>query len=95
MAEQGNDSSWQGGCGLYLEPAGIRIRSVQRKLIEPRSGSPIHPEPGDAPPEDEFRGRISRTASKTWRGLRSEIYFWLAVCRPFGAWRYRANSYPP
>jgi hypothetical protein len=55
MAEQGNDSSWQGGCGLYLEPAGIRIRSVQRKLIEPRSGSPIHPEPGDAPPEDKFR----------------------------------------
>src|ERR1017187_4081762 len=48
-----------------------RIRSIQRKFIEPRSGNSIHPEPGGAPPEDEFRGRISRTASEAWRGIRS------------------------
>src|SRR5712691_6383706 len=63
-----------------------RIRSIQRQCIEPRSGNSIHPEPGGAPPENEFRGRISRAASEAWRGIRPEIRSWLAMCRPSGAW---------
>jgi REP element-mobilizing transposase RayT len=66
MGEQRNDFSWQ-----------VRIRSIQRQFIEPRSGNSIHPEAGGAPPDDEFRGRIPRAASEAWRGIRSEIHFWL------------------
>ena len=61
-----NSSKWMGEQGKEFFMA-RRIRSIQRQFIEPRSGNSIHPEHGGAPPENEFRGRISRAASEAWR----------------------------
>ena len=69
-----------------------RICGVQRKFLQPRSGNSIHPEPGSAPPEERFRGRISGTPPETQGGLRPEIRFWLDVCRPYGASYYGMNA---
>jgi REP element-mobilizing transposase RayT len=84
MGDQGKDFFWQ-----------VRIRSIQRQFIEPQSGSAIHPESRGASSENQFRGRISRAASEAWRGIRLEIRSWLAMCRPYGAWGYHADAYPP
>jgi REP element-mobilizing transposase RayT len=61
-----NSSKWMGEQGEGFFVAG-RIRGVQRKFIEPRPGDPLHSESRSASPQDELRGRISRTASKAWR----------------------------
>jgi len=88
MGEQSINFSWQDGYGLYLEPAGNVLRSIQRQRIEPQSGDAIHPEPGGTSSENEFRGRISGATSNTWRGIRSQVFVRLAECRPSGACPY-------